>query len=127
MVSSGWIYGSGRWGFGEFDASRFWNCVFKGPSFSHFHPLGYLPSYQEIKRFWLLGWQRIEIANMLLIRSMIAAVDEKGENREVVRTLYKKVDKLGRVSIGMDLAGDEVLIIVARPKMPQDKLDYLKA
>jgi hypothetical protein len=27
----------------------------------------------------------------------------------------------------MDLAGNEVLIAVARPKMPQDKLDYLKA
>ncbi|WP_158582063.1 hypothetical protein [Dehalobacter sp. MCB1] len=58
---------------------------------------------------------------------MIEAVDEKGEKREVIRTLYKKVDKLGRVSLGMDLAGNEVLIIVARPKMPQDKLDYLKA
>ena len=58
---------------------------------------------------------------------MIEAVDEKEEKREVIRTLYKKVDKLGRVSLGMDLAGNEVLIIVARPKMPQDKLEYLKA
>jgi len=58
---------------------------------------------------------------------MIEAVDERGEKREVIRTLYKKVDKLGRVSLGMDLAGNEVLIAVARPKMPQDKLDYLKA
>ena len=58
---------------------------------------------------------------------MIEAVDEKGEKREVIRTLYKKVDKLGRVSLGMDLAGNEVLIAVARPKMPQDQLDYLKA
>ena len=58
---------------------------------------------------------------------MIEAVDEEGEKREVIRTLYKKVDKLGRVSLGMDLAGNEVLIIVVRPKMPQDKLEYLKA
>jgi hypothetical protein len=58
---------------------------------------------------------------------MLDVVDEKGEKREVVRTLYKKVDKLGRVSIGMDEAGEEVLIIVARPKMPDDKLEYLKA
>jgi hypothetical protein len=58
---------------------------------------------------------------------MIEAVDEKGEKREVIRTLYKKVDKLGRVSLGMDLAGNEVLITVARPKMPEDKLEYLKA
>jgi hypothetical protein len=57
---------------------------------------------------------------------MIEAVDEQGERREVIRILYKKVDKLGRVSLGMDLAGNEVLITVARPKMPQDKLDYLK-
>jgi hypothetical protein len=28
--------------------------------------------------------------------------------------------------LGMDLAGNEVLITVARPKMPQDKLDYIK-
>jgi hypothetical protein len=27
--------------------------------------------------------------------------------------------------LGIDLAGNEVLITVARPKMPQDKLDYL--
>jgi len=58
---------------------------------------------------------------------MIEAVDEKGEKREVIRTLYKKVDKLGRVSLGMDLAGNEVLITVARPKIPEDKLEYLKA
>lgn len=58
---------------------------------------------------------------------MLDVIDEKGEKREVVRTLYKKVDKLGRVSIGMDEAGEEVLIIVARPKMPDDKLEYLKA
>ena len=64
---------------------------------------------------------------MQYTRSMIEAVDEKEEKREVIRTLYKKVDKLGRVSLGMDLAGNEVLIIVARPKMPQDKLEYLKA
>lgn len=57
---------------------------------------------------------------------MIEAVDERGEKREVIRTLYKKVDKLGRVSLGIDLAGSEVLITVARPKIPQDKLDYLK-
>jgi hypothetical protein len=57
---------------------------------------------------------------------MIQAVDERGEKREVIRTLYKRVDKLGRVSLGMDLAGNEVLITVARPKMPQDKLDYIK-
>jgi hypothetical protein len=56
---------------------------------------------------------------------MIEAVDDKGEKREVIRTLYKRVDKLGRVSLGIDLAGNEVLITVARPKMPQDKLDYL--
>jgi hypothetical protein len=58
---------------------------------------------------------------------MLDVIDEKGEKREVIRTLYKKVDKLGRVSIGMDEAGEEVLIIVTRPKMPDDKLEYLKA
>jgi hypothetical protein len=58
---------------------------------------------------------------------MIEAVDEKGEKREVIRTMYKRVDKLGRVSLGIDLAGDEVLVIAAKPKMPRDKLDYLKA
>ena len=52
--------------------------------------------------------------------------NEKGEQREVIRTLYKKVDKLGRVSLGMDLAGEELLIIVARPKMPEDKINYVK-
>lgn len=57
---------------------------------------------------------------------MIEAVDEKGRKREVIRTLYKRVDKLGRVSLGIDLAGNEVLITVARPKMPDDKVDYLK-
>ncbi len=59
--------------------------------------------------------------------TMIEAMDEKGEKREVIRTLYKKVDKLGRVSLGIDLAGEEILVIVARPSMPQDKLEYLKA
>lgn len=58
---------------------------------------------------------------------MIDVIDENGEKREVSRILYKKVDKLGRLSVGMDLAGKEVLVIVANPKMPQDKLDYLKA
>jgi len=57
---------------------------------------------------------------------MIEAVDDKGKKREVIRTLYKRVDKLGRVSLGIDLAGEEVLVIAARPLQPQDKLEYLK-
>ena len=57
---------------------------------------------------------------------MMEVTNENGEQREVIRTLYKKVDKLGRVSLGMDLAGEELLVIVARPKMPEDKINYVK-
>jgi len=57
---------------------------------------------------------------------MIKVVDEEGNEREVIRALYKRVDKIGRISLGIDLAGSELLIVATKPKMPEDKMDYVK-
>lgn len=57
---------------------------------------------------------------------MIKVVDEEGNEREVIRAVYKRVDKIGRLSLGIDLAGSEVLIIATKPILPQDKVDYVK-
>ena len=49
-----------------------------------------------------------------------------GKRREtLVDPMYKRIDKMGRVYINRDLAEQEVLIVVLKPK-PEDKIDYIK-
>jgi len=49
-----------------------------------------------------------------------------GKKREtLIDPLYKRIDKMGRVYVNRDLAEQEVLIVVLKPK-PEDKIDYIK-
>lgn len=49
-----------------------------------------------------------------------------GKRREtLIDPLYKRIDKMGRVYVNRDLAEQEVLIVVLKPK-PEDKIDYIK-
>jgi hypothetical protein len=49
-----------------------------------------------------------------------------GKKREtMIDPLYKRIDKMGRVYVDRNLAEQEVLIVVVKPK-PEDKIDYIK-
>lgn len=49
-----------------------------------------------------------------------------GEKREtLVDPMYKRIDKMGRVYVDRNLAEQEVLIVVVKPK-PEDKMHYIK-
>lgn len=40
--------------------------------------------------------------------------------------VYKRVDPIGRVLVGKELAGREVLVLVLEPKNPNDKANFVK-
>ena len=47
--------------------------------------------------------------------------------RDLVKDpVYKKVDQIGRVLVGKELAGREVLVLVLEPENPNDKANYVK-
>jgi ribosome-associated toxin RatA of RatAB toxin-antitoxin module len=49
-----------------------------------------------------------------------------GKIREtLVDPMYKRIDKMGRVYVDRNLAEQEVLLVVVRPK-PEDKINYIK-
>jgi len=50
---------------------------------------------------------------------------ENEERETIIDPLYKKIDRNGRIYISMDLAGQEALIAVIRPR-PEDKIRYIK-
>jgi hypothetical protein len=53
-------------------------------------------------------------------------VEMAGEKREtLVDPMYKRIDKMGRVYVDRNLAEQEVLIVVVKPK-PEDKMHYIK-
>jgi hypothetical protein len=53
-------------------------------------------------------------------------IEIAGKTREtLVDPMYKRIDKMGRVYVDRNLAEQEVLIVVVRPK-PEDKINYIK-
>ena len=53
-------------------------------------------------------------------------IEMAGQKREtLIDPLYKKIDKMGRVYVDRNLAENEVLIVVVKPK-PEDKINYIK-
>ena len=49
-----------------------------------------------------------------------------GKRGLVKEPIYKKVDQIGRVLVGKELAGREVLIVILEPENPNDKASYVK-
>jgi hypothetical protein len=49
-----------------------------------------------------------------------------GKRSLIKEPIYKKVDQIGRVLVGKELAGREVLIVVLEPENPNDKATYVK-
>ena len=49
-----------------------------------------------------------------------------GKRGLVKEPVYKKVDQIGRVLVGKELAGREVLIVILEPENPNDKANYVK-
>lgn len=73
--------------------------------------------------------RRIDIT---MIASQVSPVDldmeieMAGKKREtLIDPMYKRIDKMGRVYVDRNLAEQEVLIVVIKPK-PEDKIDYIK-
>jgi len=55
----------------------------------------------------------------------IAIVDNIGERELLKNPQYKRVDKYGRLNVGVEFADKEVLVLLIKP-LPQDKIDYLE-
>ena len=53
-------------------------------------------------------------------------VEGIGKRSLVKEPVYKKVDQIGRVLVGKELAGREVLVLVLEPENPNDKATYVK-
>lgn len=53
-------------------------------------------------------------------------VETIGKRNLIKDPVYKKVDQIGRVLVGKELAGREVLIIVLEPQNPEDKAKFVK-
>ncbi len=49
-----------------------------------------------------------------------------GKRELIKKPIYKRVDKIGRVLVGKELADREVLVLVLEPKNPDDKANYVK-
>lgn len=53
-------------------------------------------------------------------------IEIAGKKREtLIDPMYKRIDKMGSVYVDRNLAEQEVLIVVIKPK-PEDKIDYIK-
>jgi hypothetical protein len=53
-------------------------------------------------------------------------VETIGKRNLIKDPVYKKVDQIGRVLVGKELAGREVLVVVLEPQNPEDKAKYVK-
>jgi hypothetical protein len=53
-------------------------------------------------------------------------VETIGKRNLMKDPVYKKVDQIGRVLVGKELAGREVLVVVLEPQNPEDKAKYVK-
>jgi hypothetical protein len=53
-------------------------------------------------------------------------IETIGKRNLIKDPVYKKVDQIGRVLVGKELAGREVLILALEPKNPNDKAKFVK-
>ncbi|HON36342.1 MAG TPA: hypothetical protein PLY52_08560 [Methanothrix sp.] len=53
-------------------------------------------------------------------------VETIGKRNLIKDPVYKKVDQIGRVLVGKELAGREVLVLVLEPVNPDDKAKFVK-
>jgi hypothetical protein len=53
-------------------------------------------------------------------------IETIGKRNLLKDPVYKKVDQIGRVLVGKELAGREVLILALEPKNPNDKAKFVK-
>ena len=53
-------------------------------------------------------------------------VETIGNRNFIKDPVYKKVDQIGRVLVGKELAGREVLVLVLEPVNPDDKAKFVK-
>jgi hypothetical protein len=53
-------------------------------------------------------------------------VETIGKRNLIKNPVYKKVDQIGRVLVGKELAGREVLVLVLEPVNPDDKAKFVK-
>ena len=54
------------------------------------------------------------------------AIEGIGKRNLLVDPVYKRVDQIGRVLVGKELAGREVLVLVLEPQNPEDKAKFVK-
>ena len=53
-------------------------------------------------------------------------IDENiGERETLIEPQYRKIDKHGRLYIGIDHANQEVLVVLVKP-VPEDKIKWLR-
>lgn len=53
-------------------------------------------------------------------------IETIGKRNLVKDPVYKRVDQIGRVLVGKELAGREVLVLVLDPQNPEDKMKFVK-
>ena len=53
-------------------------------------------------------------------------IETIGKRNLIKDPIYKKVDQIGRVLVGKELAGREVLVLVLEPIYPDDKAKFVK-
>jgi hypothetical protein len=53
-------------------------------------------------------------------------IETIGKRDLIKEPVYKRVDKIGRVLVGKELADREVLVLVLEPKNPDDKMQFVK-
>jgi hypothetical protein len=53
-------------------------------------------------------------------------IEKIGKRNLLTNPVYKRVDQIGRVLVGKELAGREVLVLVLEPQNPDDKAKYVK-
>ncbi len=53
-------------------------------------------------------------------------IETIGKRNLIKNPVYKRVDQIGRVLVGKELAGREVLVLVLDPQNPDDKMKFVK-
>ncbi len=53
-------------------------------------------------------------------------IEKIGKRNLIKDPVYKRVDQIGRVLVGKELAGREVLVLVLDPQNPEDKMKFVK-
>jgi len=69
--------------------------------------------------------QKIRKDVLEIIMSKIE-IEGIGKRNLIKDPVYKKVDQIGRVLVGKELAGREVLVLALEPENPDDKAKFVK-